>query len=308
MPELHKILGSLFSDIAQSVFTSDLYSREISRYYESDALLRHFPVPRTEVSELEIKLKFAISEIDLNLNQQAEREANSAPIFIEFCYNLSESFYEELQKILLNRWANLKSQKATDMTKSTLDQALEQTLRAAASGANPIYLRQDLLSYLQRSRGSLIEMDEEGVDAFQADTVRKEVLKILDKHVSSVVGETLPGQVEEILQEVDHTQAEKTRKEVREILKKHFRVEDILKEIRETIHLDSMINSLSEPLILARERAGDYKMDVEIAAGKLEELDKKKLSSVLVRTRVRNYKWSEVEHAGPRPWHSLNPE
>jgi hypothetical protein len=49
-------------------------------------------------------------------------------------------------------------------------------------------------------------------------------------------------------------------------------------------------------------------MDVEITAGKLGELDSEQLSSVHVRTRVRNYKWSEVEHPGSRPWWTLHPE
>ncbi len=74
MPELHHILGSIFRDIAQSVFTSDMYSRDISRYYEQDPLLRHFPVPRTEVDELEVQLKFAIANIDLNPVQSVSRE------------------------------------------------------------------------------------------------------------------------------------------------------------------------------------------------------------------------------------------
>src|SRR5512139_2477094 len=96
MAELHHILGSLFSDIAQSVFTSDLYSRDISRYYEQDGLLRHFPVPRTEISELEVELKFAIAGVELNPTQSIGREANAATLFIDYSYNLSESFYDAL--------------------------------------------------------------------------------------------------------------------------------------------------------------------------------------------------------------------
>jgi hypothetical protein len=261
MPELHQILGSLFSDIAQSVFTSDLYSRDISRYYEQDGLLRHFPVPRTEISELEVDLKFAIAGIELNPAQAIGREANAATIFIDFSYDLSESFYEELHNTLLE----LRNQ-----GKLIPDAVLEQ----AASAVNSIYLRQDLLRFFQRNQGTLIE---EGT--FQADKARDEIMEILEKHLEGLVGEDL------------------TKKEKK----------DTLNRIRKAIKLDAGLKALVEPLRFAWNRAGDFKMDVEITADKLSELGSEHLSSVHVRTRVRNYKWSEVEHQGRR-WWRLNPE
>jgi hypothetical protein len=261
MPELHQILGSLFSDIAQSVFTSDLYSRDISRYYEQDGLLRHFPVPRTEISELEVDLKFAISGIELNPAQSVGREANAATIFIDFSYDLSESFYEELYSILLE----LKNQ-GKSISEATLEQA--------ASAVNSIYLRQDLLRFFQRNQGILIE---EGT--FQVDKAREEILDILNKHLTGLLGEDL------------------TNKEKK----------DISGRIRKAVKLESGLKALVEPLRFAWNRAGDFKMDVEITAEKLSELGSEHLSSVHVRTRVRNYKWSEVEHQGRR-WWRLNPE
>jgi hypothetical protein len=261
MPELHQILGSLFSDIAQSVFTSDLYSRDVSRYYEQDGLLRHFPVPRTEISEMEFDLKFAISGIELNPTQSIAREANAATIFIDFSYDLSESFYEELHDILLE----LRKQ-----GKSISDAVLEQ----AASAVNSIYLRQDLLKFFQRNQGILIEQG-----TFQVDKAREEIRDILEKHLNALLGEDL------------------TNKEKK----------DVFDRIIKAIKLESGLKALVEPLRFAWNRAGDFKMDVEITAEKLSELDSEHLSSVHVRTRVRNYKWSEVEHQGRR-WWTLNPE
>jgi hypothetical protein len=261
MPELHHILGSLFSDIAQSVFTSDLYSRDISRYYEQDGLLRHFPVPRTEISELQVDLKFAISGIELNPAQSVGREANAATIFIDFSYDLSESFYEELHSILIE----LKRQ-----GKSISDAMLEK----AASEVNTIYLRQDLVRFFQRNQGNLIE---EGT--FQVDQARKELQAILEDHLNEILGNEL---------------AKKEMKEVSD-------------RVRKAIKMDAGLNALVEPLRFAWNRAGDFKLDVEITADKLSELDSEQLSSVHVRTRVRNYKWSEVEHQGRR-WWRLNPE
>jgi hypothetical protein len=261
MPELHKILGSLFSDIAQSVFTSDLYSRDISRYYEQDGLLRHFPVPRTEISELEVDLKFAIAGVELNPSQSIGREANAATLFIDYSYDLSESFYEELHDTL----AALKGQ-----NKNIDDAMLEQ----AASGVNSIYLRQDLLRFFQRNQGGLMV---EG--AFQVKNAREEILEILQSHLDKLLGE-------------GWAEADK---------KKVFR------QVSEAIKLEQGLKALVEPMRFAWNREGDFKLDVEITAEKLGELEGDHLSSVHVRTRVRNYKWSEVEHQDRR-WWTLNPE
>jgi hypothetical protein len=262
MPELHQILGSLFSDIAQSVFTSDLYSRDISRYYEQDGLLRHFPVPRTEISELDLDLKFAISEIELDSAQRIEFEANAATIFIDFSNTLSASFYRELHNSLieLGKRGRLIS---------------DEVLTQAASGVETIYLGQDLLRFFLRQYGSLIEDGE-----LQVNKTQEEILEILRTKVKYLVGKELP---------------DKDKK-------------DLLNRINQAIHLKSGLETLKKSLRSAWSRAGDFRMEVEITADKLSELNSEQLSSVHVRTRVRNYKWSEVEHPGRRPWWTLNPE
>ena len=261
MPELHQILGSLFSDIAQSVFTSDLYSRDISRYYEQDGLLRHFPVPRTEISELEVELKFAIAGVELNPTQSIGREANAATLFIDYSYNLSESFYDALHDTLDElQWENKK-----------IDADL---LKLAESQVNAIYLRQDLLRYFQRNQGNLVVEGE-----FQLETAQREVRDILQRHLHKLLGKEW---------------SEQERQEVFERASRRFKME-------------SGLEALKEPLRHAWNRAGDFKMDVEITAEKLSELGSEHLSSVHVRTRVRNYKWSEVEHQDRR-WWTLNPE
>ena len=65
MPELYQVVGSALRDVANARFISDLYSRNLSRYYERDALLRNFPVPRAEISEAEIGIKFVFTSVAL---------------------------------------------------------------------------------------------------------------------------------------------------------------------------------------------------------------------------------------------------
>ena len=262
MPRLHQILGSLFSDIAQSVFASDLYSREISRYYEQDGLLRHFPVPRTEISELEVNLKFAISEIESNPAQAIEFEVNAATVFIDFSNTLAASFYRELHNSLteLRRQGRLIS---------------ADELRQAASGVETIYLGQDLLRFFLRHYGSLIEDGE-----LQVDKALEEILEILQTKLRYLVSE-------------EWTDKDK---------------KDLLNRITHAIHLKSGMEELKKSLRSVWKQAGDFGMEVEITAEKLGELSSEQLSSVHIRTRVRNYKWSDIETPDKRPWRTLLPE
>jgi hypothetical protein len=259
MPELHHILGSIFRDIAQSVFTSDMYSRDISRYYEQDPLLRHFPVPRTEVDELEVQLKFAIANIDLNPAQSVSRESSAATVFVDFSYDLSEQFFETLASHLEGE-----------------EKVAGDTWRKVNSLEQRIYLRQDLLKYFLREQGSLIDAQGE----FQVNEARREIGGLLNQRVEWLLKDT--------------PLAAGTLKKIADTTIK-------------SLKLDIQLKELVEPLRFAWEQGGDFTLNVEITADKLQGMDPAQLSTVHVRTRMRNYLWSEVEHEGRR-WWTLNPE
>lgn len=81
MADLEQVIGALLRDLAKARFASDIYSRSISRYYEQDFLLRRFPIPRAEIEEAEIELKFAIESVSASLANSEGREATLAPMF-----------------------------------------------------------------------------------------------------------------------------------------------------------------------------------------------------------------------------------
>ena len=60
---LRDALSAILKDVTESRHLSDNHSRDISRIYERDDILKTFPVPRTEISELEIELKFAFDDV-----------------------------------------------------------------------------------------------------------------------------------------------------------------------------------------------------------------------------------------------------
>lgn len=64
MAELRDVLGSILRDVSTSRVASDLFTRDVSAVYRDDPQLRGFPVPRIEIREATIDLKFAVLEIE----------------------------------------------------------------------------------------------------------------------------------------------------------------------------------------------------------------------------------------------------
>lgn len=64
MAEFHHIIGALLKDITQARALSDRYSQEVSRYYQGDEQLNLFPIPRTEVDNVQLHLKFVIKQAE----------------------------------------------------------------------------------------------------------------------------------------------------------------------------------------------------------------------------------------------------
>lgn len=60
--ELREVVGAILRDLAHARAMGDAFSRELSAEYEKDPLLRLFPVPRSEVRQATITLKFAVEE------------------------------------------------------------------------------------------------------------------------------------------------------------------------------------------------------------------------------------------------------
>jgi hypothetical protein len=180
MPEIHHVLGAIFRDIAQGVFTSDLYSRNISLEYERDPLLRRFPTPRTEVEEIELELKFAISGFALNPTQDESRESSMATLMTGFSHDLTEILFEHLSEA---------TEKITDFS--------EENRRKLRSLEYRIYVRQEVLSYLLNHLKNLMsggKLDTAGAD--------KNLTEILSKWIESLLEGVSASQVNKIKSQI----------------------------------------------------------------------------------------------------------
>lgn len=64
MADLAEFLGTILRSVTQARVTSDLFARDVSRQYQKDPVLIDFPVPRLEVREASIRLRFAVNALE----------------------------------------------------------------------------------------------------------------------------------------------------------------------------------------------------------------------------------------------------
>ncbi len=179
MAELQQILGSIFRDIAQARVTSDLYSRNISKYYEQDPLLRKFPLPRTDVDEVEVDLKFVMAGLEATTDQDESRESSTATIFTKIAGNLSDGLFENM-RAASGKFANLSEQTANRL------EGLE----------HRIYLSQSLLIYFQNHRAQLMHDGK-----FDVGKALSDIKQLLKSNLEEQLGDS--GLTENQLQDIE---------------------------------------------------------------------------------------------------------
>jgi hypothetical protein len=291
MAELHHIIGSILRDISQARATSDIYSRNLSKYYEQDPLLRRFPTPRTDIDEIEIDLKFAISGIEINPSQEENREAMAATIFVKYSEHITQAFFDAI----LNSLDKLIEDKKIDNEK--ID---PQTLKKIRGFEHRIYLRQDLLLYFQLHKDRLLTKIRDG-SAYKdiKESILHSVFKKFDE--SELSEEQLRLAKSLLFQDSMLSRTDL------QLLEKHVFKDTLDKKLKE------ILQEMQEPLSYVWERRGDEKIEgdkkisVEVTADKLRETPESVISFIKIKARVQNYIWTKVEHEG-RQWRSLNPE
>jgi hypothetical protein len=91
--ELNDVLGAILRDVAQARVISDLFSRNVSVDYQQDDLLSAFPVPRVEIAQASVDLKFAVNKVEeKEFDPQAVIAARVAP----FAVRLGRELYADL--------------------------------------------------------------------------------------------------------------------------------------------------------------------------------------------------------------------
>ena len=162
MVDLSQVVGGILKDITQARFTSDAYSRNISRYYEQDPLLRRFPIPRAEIEEIDIDLKFSVLGMEANPAQSEQREVSFADVFERISTRIAVRFKDGLVESVRKN--------------ANIDEEIKQ---AAPLHRNRIYAQQRVIRFLMNNQGDLFE---KGRFAFEsaATRIEKELAELID--------------------------------------------------------------------------------------------------------------------------------
>jgi hypothetical protein len=269
MPDLSHIIGAILRDIAQARFAADVHSRDISRYYEQDALLRRFPIPRADIGEVEIALKFAIGTVSADPARLEGIETALGPILSRFSSGLASKFFDSLFAVL-----NPEQADQAIPTEGALPEPTRQRLHRAGSR---IYLQQDLLLSLEQMREGMVwrgRLDDAALEGLRG-VLAKTMAFLFEE--SELAPERLVGLREAVVGRMD--------------LGAEFRA------------LQEKIQAAQA----AGERGG-YRVDVHVDGATLQQTAESAISSLTLKVEMRNYLWSQVDERDGRVWRALSAE
>ena len=280
MAELQQIIGAILRDISKARFSSDIYARDVARCYEQDPLLRRFPSPRSEIEEVELDLKFSISGVAFEPSQSEGREATAAVIFSHFANTIAEM-------VISRSVATIASS-----SQPTAGGWAEQAKRWIDSIPFKIDVQQDVLHFLMDGFSSLIN-PEGHLD-----------LEAAANGIDAVVGKTFK-------QEMDRLEAYLSERGKAELEGKPQDMGALTETIMSSVAKDvsTQCATLKADIEEMWIRRGDCRVDVEVSADKLSHMQESAISTVRIKTVVRNYVWTQIEKKPDgRIWRSLNPE
>ncbi|MEQ9814197.1 MAG: hypothetical protein RLO50_15565 [Azospirillaceae bacterium] len=256
MADLQQIVGAILRDLAKARFSADLYSRSISRYYEGDALLRKFPVPRGEIEEVELDLKFTIAEVSASHVDGGTREANTAVVLERGVERLVATFMDVAREF-------------TDSSDNTgMRDRLHDVLgRGFNSTVLRVELRQQLMRFFIDNYPQLI--DDEGRFA-AADAL---------SGMARPMGWAF----------ADHRREGYSADDVGEAMAPVF--DHVLGDDR----FRSALEALGEPIAAVWRDYSDTRLDVAVDGPTLSELADSAVSTLKIKASVRNMVWAEVK-------------
>ena len=272
LPELYQVVGATLRDVAQARFMSDLFSRQISFVYEGDGVLRRFPVPRVDINEAEITLYFAIKEVALDPQRHTSRNAAIGSLFDQYSVRIVRETMHLIRK------------EARDAAAA----ASEQTTKDAIGAFETRYLSDDNRELLT---GRLLQYFNESVD------------KIIRSDGSLDVGKVLADLDADVTKSV-------LRQPQVQTLNAQFAPADwerLVKQARDGYV--SLIGQLAEDVKNLRDKYPDYRVVVDPSMAGVSGPGAP-VSSIKIKSSVRNYKWSkvDVDDADLRNIRTLNPE
>ncbi len=295
MADLQQIVGAILRDLAKARFGADLYSRSIARYYENDYLLRKFPVPRADVDEVEIDLKFSITGVEGSEVNNESQEANAAVLFERSVERMVATFLDEARRRNNERDEDDESNEKNETNEDDEGNTFSRTWwKYLSKGFNStvlrIEMRQKVLRYFIESYTHVI--DDKG--KFHEDVVLGELERPFRWAMEAFAHE-------------EYIVDEKKNREMKRALR--ALIEPIIKddnEERETIK--KVLEAMADPIRTIWQGNSDARLDVLVEGGQLSQLSEAAISSVKIKAVVRNMIWTEVKVSDRVTRHALTSE
>ncbi len=94
MANINDVIGSILQNLSEARSSADNLSKFLSEGYRNDPILRLFPVPRTEIRNVEIDLKFGITDVKPKTTNLVNKSAKRDAAILKF----SNDFISEISK------------------------------------------------------------------------------------------------------------------------------------------------------------------------------------------------------------------
>ena len=272
MADLQQVVGAILRDLAKSRFSADLYSRSIARYYENDYLLRRFPVPRADVEEVEIDLKFSIAEVAGSEVNNESQEANAAVLFERSVERLVATFLD----IARDR----------NETDTTFNETWWKYLtKGFNSTALRIEMRQKVLRYFIESYTHMIDDDGN----FDAVLVLRELERpfrwAMEPYAKEIYVQGGDAEIE---------------------MKRDLR--ELIQPLIDDKGIKDAVGAMGPAIKTIWQGNSDARLEIMVEGGQLAQLSEAAISSVKIKAVVRNMVWTEVKVGDRTSRHALTSE
>ena len=288
MAELHEIIGGVLRDLAQSRIASDIHSREASLAYQKDPILRKFPVPRVDIKEAEVDLRFAVA----NIERQDEIE------FTEGVDYLAAKRTQLLARVFERYSSEISEQVADDYYKELKEIVADyrQSQRENKNQIDELWQSSQLQINSRSFRESIAEIVLDELESYTQEQINEKLI-LKDVHEKNSVKKILDAVKEYLAEEVDEellsvlTDKENTR---------------VFLEVNKTIQrkIREMKNTI---LWLSQDDLG-VNIDVDVSAERLENKTPELVSSIKLKVDIRNYVWTQTEERDGKVVRQLVPE
>jgi len=270
-PELHQLVGAALRDVAQARFTADLFSRQISFVYEADGVLRRFPVPRVDIEEAEITLHFAITAVALDPGRHSSRNAAIGSLFDQY---------------------------SVQIVRETMQRVRDQARAAAATAGDA-------------TRASIADFEKRFLSDDNRQLLSGRLLQYFNESVDKIIGSDGTLDVKTVMSDLDTSATKMVLQDPGvETLRAQFAGatwDEMVGRARN--RYKELVDALAADIADLRDKYPDFKITVDPSAAAIATPGAP-VSSIKIRTVVRNYKWSkvDVDDADLRNIRTLSPE